>query len=64
MVESLIIEKSIKTRLANDARKWVQGTCIYCGRRYQYVENYIYRPKTCAEYKCVSRYLHQEVALR
>ena len=53
-----------KTRFANNAPKCVYATCPYCGLRYRYMENSLYRPKTCSEYHCVRRSLHSNIVLR
>ncbi len=47
-----------RTKVAGDAPEWVYARCPYCGLKYRYVENSLYRPKTCSNYECLRRYLH------
>jgi hypothetical protein len=38
--------------------------CPYCGKKYSYIRNSLYRPKTCNAHECVRRSLHKDIVLR
>ena len=64
MAALLTTDKLEKTRSANDTSKYFYDICPYCGQSYRYVENSLYRPKTCGDYRCVRRSLHSDIILR
>ncbi len=64
MVMLRTTDKLEKTRLADYAPKQVYAVCPYCGLRYRYNENTLYRPKSCNQYECVGRSLDPNSALR
>ena len=64
MAKLLTKDKLGKRSLSDNSSKWVYATCPYCGKKYGYVENGLYRPKTCNKYQCVRASLHPNIGLR
>ena len=64
MAASLTTDKLEKTRLANNSSTWVYATCPYCGQKYGYIENGLYRPKNCDKYQCMRASLHPNIGSR
>jgi hypothetical protein len=50
-----------ETELPDPSIEWIEETCPYCGRKYRYIRNSLYQPKTCSDYQCVRRSLHPDL---
>ena len=64
MAALLTTDKLERIRSASNTPKYLHNICPYCGRSYRYVENSLYEPKTCDDYRCVRRSLHSNIILR
>ena len=64
MVTLMKTDKSERIRLANNTPTYLYDICPYRGQSYRYIENALYRPKDCGDYRCVRRSLHPNVVLR
>jgi hypothetical protein len=47
-----------KNKTVNQSPKLAQARCVSCGAKFQYFDDGLYKPKTCANYNCMSRYFH------
>jgi hypothetical protein len=64
MATLLTKDKLEKTKFDHNTLKFAYVRCSSCGLRYRYIENGLYRPKTCSEYRCVKRSLHSNIFIR
>ena len=64
MVTLMKTDKLERIRLANNTPTYLYDICPYCGQSYRYIENALYRPKDCGDYRCVRRSLHSNIILR
>jgi hypothetical protein len=46
-----------KTETVNDSPKLKQTRCASCGAKFQYFDESLYKPKTCANYDCMIGHL-------
>jgi hypothetical protein len=53
-MDAIVVEKY---KALNQSPKLVETRCVSCGAKFHYFDDGIYKPRTCANYTCMIRYI-------